>query len=65
MNKMMFVTFSLLSKTEQNKPLCVCVSQNAWWLNMGRLLLGIGYSIICYVVISAMNPTINTQNSKY
>ncbi|XP_048141769.1 sugar transporter ERD6-like 5 isoform X2 [Rhodamnia argentea] len=30
--------------------LSIAFAKNAWWLNIGRLLNGVGYGIICYVV---------------
>ncbi|KAI6703036.1 hypothetical protein NL676_012172 [Syzygium grande] len=30
--------------------LFIAFAENAWWLNIGRLLNGVGYGIICYVV---------------
>ncbi|KAF8020129.1 hypothetical protein BT93_G0739 [Corymbia citriodora subsp. variegata] len=30
--------------------LSIAFAKNAWWLNIGRLLIGVGYGIICYVV---------------
>ncbi|KAF7846929.1 hypothetical protein BT93_L3563 [Corymbia citriodora subsp. variegata] len=30
--------------------LCIAFAKNAWWLDIGRLLNGIGIGIVCYVV---------------
>ncbi|XP_040364756.1 sugar transporter ERD6-like 11 [Rosa chinensis] len=37
-----------------------CFMQNAWWLDLGRLSVGFGVGIICYVVpvyIAEITPT--------
>ncbi|KAI6703041.1 hypothetical protein NL676_012177 [Syzygium grande] len=31
--------------------LFIAFAENAWWLNIGRLLNGVGYGIICYVFL--------------
>ncbi|KAL3750189.1 hypothetical protein ACJRO7_011210 [Eucalyptus globulus] len=40
--------------------LSIAYAKNAWWLDIGRLLNGLGYGIICYVVpvyIAEITPT--------